>query len=391
MQTRKLYYEDCLQQEFTARVLSCEEKDGLWQVVLDATAFYPEGGGQACDRGTLGGVNVLQVQQQGETVLHLCDNPLPPGQTVAGKIDWPRRLDLQQQHTGEHIVSGIIHALYGCSNVGFHVGADTVTIDFDHPIPSEDLAQIEQAANDAIYRNLPVKCWYPTREQLQQLPYRSKKQLDWPVRIVEIPGIDICACCGVHTAYTGQVGIIKLLSCVKFHQGVRIEMVCGGRALDYLSAIWEQNRQVSRAFSAKPLETGAAAQRMADALAAEKFRSAALERQVFDCLAKDYVNRGNVLHLTVGLSSAALRELAERISLRCGGVAAVFSGCDGEGYSLCLAGSECATSSLGQQLRQDLGAKGGGKGGFFQGSVAATREEIKAFFGKLSQFYVTEN
>ena len=268
METRKLYYEDCLLKEFTATVLSCTETEKGFSVILDATAFYPEGGGQACDLGTLADANVLDVRESGESVVHLCDKALPEGSSVTGKILWSRRLDLMQQHAGEHIVSGIIHRRWGGHNVGFHMGADTVTIDFDCPIPVEALAEIEQEANGAVYENLPIKCWYPAEDLLPTVPYRSKKALPWPVRIVEIPGYDICACCGVHVAYTGQIGLIKLLSCIKFHEGVRIEMLCGKRAFSYLSRIYDQNRLVCQAFSAKPLETGTAAQRMNEALPA---------------------------------------------------------------------------------------------------------------------------
>ena len=183
-----------------------------------------------------------------------------------------------QQHTGEHIVSGIIHRRWGYHNVGFHMGADVTTIDFDGPIPPEAIAQIEQEANEAVWANLPVLCRVPSREELPEVVYRTKRQLDWPVRIVEVPGTDTCACCGVHTRFTGEVGLIKIFSCVKFHQGVRLEMACGGRALEFLSQVFEQNRQVSQAFSAKILETGAAARKMNEQLSAEKFRAAGLQR-----------------------------------------------------------------------------------------------------------------
>lgn len=380
METRRLYYEDCLMREFTAAVVSCEAAEKGFRVVLDATAFYPEGGGQACDLGTLQGSAVLDVREVGETVVHLCDKPLPVGAQVVGKVDWVRRLDLMQQHSGEHIVSGIIHKLYGCHNVGFHVGADVITIDFDYPIPAEMLPQIEKQANGAIYENLPIKCWYPEEAALPAIPYRTKKQLSWPVRIVEVPGYDICACCGVHVAYTGQIGLIKLLSCVKFHEGVRIEMVCGARALDYLSRIYEQNKLVSQAFSAKPLETGAAAQRMNDALSAEKFRATALERQVFDSIAAGYENAGNVLHFAQDLAPVAVRELADRIAGKCGGTAAVFCGTDADGYSVCLVNHTQPVAELGKRMNGELNGRGGGKPGFFQGSVKATKIQIEAFF-----------
>ena len=375
MSTRKLYYEDCHLSQFTATVLHCTETKGGWSVVLDATAFYPEGGGQPCDLGTLNGVPVTDVQEKDDTVYHLCKEALPIGQSVTGCIDYARRFDLMQQHAGEHIVSGIIHGMFGYHNVGFHIGSGVMTIDFDGPITAEQLTQIELEANRAVWQNMPIRCWYPTQEELPNVTYRSKKELPWPVRIVEVPGIDSCACCGVHVAYTGQIGMIKLLSCVKFHQGVRIEMVCGGRSLSLLNAIYEQNRQVSQAFSAKILETGEAARRMNEQLAAEKFRSAGLQQQLFSTMALGYAGQGNVLYFAADLAPGAVRELADAIAKSSGGTAAVFSGRDETGYSFCLIGPDSHT--FGAVLSKELHARGGGKPGAFQGSVQATAQQLK--------------
>ena len=376
----RLYYGDCEIRTFSAVVTGCEKTEKGYGVTLDRTAFYPEGGGQACDLGTLGGVCVLDVREKDEDIIHLCEAPLEVGATVTGTLDWDRRLDLMQQHAGEHIVSGIIHKRYGWHNVGFHMGADMVTIDFDGPVPAEDLPAIEMAANGAIWENLPVRCWYPGREELPTVPYRRKKDIPWPVRIVEIPGYDICACCGVHVKQTGSIGLIKLLSCVKFHQGVRIEMVCGKRALEIFDRVYEQNRQVSQAFSAKIMETGEAARRMNDALAQEKFRANTLEKQVFAAAAQQYLGKGNVLHIEAGLLPAAVRELADAIARVCGGTAAVFSGDDENGYNVCLVNKTAEVKELGAAMAKALNGRGGGKPGYFQGSVRAKQEEIENFF-----------
>ena len=383
MQTRKLYYEDSMLKSFTATVTGCESCPKGWAVTLDQTAFYPEGGGQACDTGTLDHARVLDVREEAEQVIHLCDTPLPVGAQVTGTLDWARRFDLMQQHTGEHIVSGIIHARYGYHNVGFHMGADVVTIDFDGPIPADALADIEAQANQILWQDVPVSCWCPPAEELPGFSYRSKKQLDWPVRLVQIPQADLCACCGVHVPRAGQVGIIKLLSCVKFHQGVRIEMVCGGRALDILSRVYEQNRQVSQAFSAKLMQTGQAAQKMNEALAAEKYRSAGLEKQLFSMIARQYQNAGDVVRFETDLSPAAIRELADAIAGCCGGTAAVFCGTDEDGYQVCLVNKESDIKELGNAMNQALQGRGGGKPGYFQGSVRAARNQIEAFFRQL--------
>ena len=380
METRKLYYEDCHLTSFAARVLSCQETDKGWQIVLNATAFYPEGGGQACDLGTLGGVRVKDVREKGEAVVHLCDGPLIVGAEVQGVIDYERRFDLMQQHTGEHIVSGIIHEWFGYHNVGFHMGAELVTIDFDGPIAPEDLPRIEAAANRAVWQNLPMHIWYPSEEELPTVGYRSKRALPWPVRVVEVPGFDKCACCGVHVAQTGEIGIIKLFTCVKFHEGVRIEMACGGRALNYLTAAYEQNRQVSQAFSAKIMETGEAARRMNEQLAAEKFRAAGLQKQVFDAIADRYRQAGQVLHFEDNLAPAQVRELCDAIGGICGGMAAVFSGSDEAGYSYCLMERGGDLRQLNKAMTAALNGRGGGKPEYQQGSVKAARAAVEDFF-----------
>ena len=377
MQTRKLYYEDCHLRQFDAKVIRCEKAEGGYRVILDATAFYPEGGGQACDLGTLGEATVLDVQEQGEDIVHLCDKPLEVGATVTGRIHWERRFDLMQQHTGEHILSGIIHKKYGAHNVGFHMGAEVTTVDFDVTIPTEDLDALENAANLAVYENLPVNCHYPSEQVLQTLPYRSKKALTPPVRIVTVPGYDCCACCGVHTATTGQVGLIKILSCVKFHQGVRLEMVCGGRAMGLFQQVWEQNRLVSQAFSAKLLETGAAAVRMNEALAAEKFRATGLEKKLLDTLAQSYVGKGDSICFAQDLAPMQVRELADKIAGVCGGTAAVFSG-----SNFCLVCHGGDVKDLGQALTKTFQGRGGGRDGVFQGSLTADRQALEQFFAK---------
>ncbi len=374
---KKLYYENPEMQEFTATVLSCIQENNRYAVVLDATAFYPEGGGQACDIGTLGTANVLDVQEQGTQVVHFCDAPLEPGTPVCGKIDWQRRFDLMQQHTGEHIVSGLLHRHFGLQNTGFHVGKELLEVDFDGTVTPQELAAIELEANEAVWRNIPLRCWIPTPQELPEVTYRTKRPLPWPVRIVQIGDVDTCACCGIHTVTTGQVGLIKIISCTKFHGGVRLEMACGARAYRYITAICAQNKQVSQAFSAQPLQTGEAAQHVSALLAEEKFQTGRLWERIFGEIAKNYVNQENILHFESELQPAQVRSLAEHIAKVCDGYAAVFSG-----STFCLATREGDLRPLGQELCKALNGRGGGKGLFFQGSVPASAEEIRAFFKK---------
>ncbi len=370
--TQRLYYEDSALLQFEATVTACQAVKGGYEVTLDQTAFYPEGGGQPWDTGKLGEAKVLQVIEQSEEVLHLCDRPLTTGETVSGFVDGDRRLDLMQQHSGEHILSGIICGKYGVSNVGFHVGAQIMEIDFSGPIPAEDLPELEKAANEAIWKNLPVICDYPENPGV----YRSKKELESPVRIVEVPGYDRCACCGVHVKHTGQVGLIKIVSMVKFHQGVRLELLCGKRAYEYVAATTEQNKQISGLLSAKPLETAAAAKRLSDQLAAEKFRAAGLEKRLFETIAKSYVNQEFVLHFEYGLAPAGVRELADQMGKVCK-TAVVCSGSDEGGYSVCIIGQ--GAKELGTKAAAALNGRGGGKPEAFQGSLKAARAEITQF------------
>ena len=377
MECRKLYYEDCLLRSFTATVTGCDPTEKGWEVTLDATAFYPEGGGQACDLGTLGNARVLDVRERDGRIIHLCDAPVSG--SVEGLLDWERRFDLMQQHTGEHILSGLIYDRFGWHNTGFHVGKDTMEVDFSGPIPADALAELEQQANAIVWENRPIRCWIPSPEELPGVTYRTKRALDWPVRIVDIPGADTCACCGVHVATTGQVGLIKILSAAKFHGGIRLQLVCGKRAYDHIAAVYEQNRQVSQLFSAKVLETGAAAQKASEALAAEKLRANTLQSQLFDRMAEDYVNQKDVLCFADPLDGGQLRELAEKISAKCSGYAAVFSPKDG-GFTYCLAQPDGDLRQLCKDMNAALSGRGGGKPPFQQGTVSATEEKIRAFF-----------
>ena len=379
METKKLFYEDSHLKTFTATVLSCEQTNGGWEVILDATAFYPTGGGQNCDLGTLGTANVLDVKEAGEAIVHLCDAPLEG--CVEGSINWARRFDHMQQHSGEHIVSGLIHGKYGYHNVGFHMGERLVTIDFDGPLTWEQLMEIENEANRIIWENRPVKIWYPTPEELPTVPYRSKKQIPWPVRIVEFPGTDICACCGTQVKLTGEIGLVKFVSCIKFKEGVRIEMASGRRAMDYFQSIFQQNRQVSQIFSAKMLETGAAAQKFNEMLAQEKFRSTGLQRKVFETIASGYGGKEMAIHFEADLQPGQVRELADTL-LKYVPTAVVFSGSDEAGYALCILSTVLDTRVLGKEVNETLSGRGGGKPGSYQGSVNADRAQIEAFFAK---------
>lgn len=376
----KLYEAQPYLTQFSATVESCTQGKKGWDILLNQTAFYPEGGGQPYDTGTLGGVPVLEVHQREGRVVHTCAAPLEAGSQVEGQIDWPRRFDLMQHHSGEHIVSGIAHSLYGCDNVGFHMGSDVITIDLNVELTPDQVAQLEARANQYIWEDHPIAVTYPTSEELEHLEYRSKKALTGQVRIVSFPGADTCACCGTHVASSGQVGLVKLLSCQKFRDGVRIELVCGKRALDYLSQVWEQNHQISNLLSAKTMQTSGAVRRLLEENAALKSRILTMEEQQFAALAQQYAGQGDVLVFESGLSPDSLRRLCGAVQAACGGRCACFSGKDGSGYQYAVGQPGGDLRPLAKTLNQALQGRGGGKPDFIQGTVSASQDQIQAFF-----------
>ena len=380
---RKLYEEDSFLTRFSAVVESCAQGKKGYDVILDQTAFYPEGGGQPYDTGTLGGAAVLEVHERGGTVVHTCDRPLEAGASVEGEINWERRFDLMQNHSGEHIVSGIANRTWGCDNVGFHMGSDVITIDLNVLLDEEQLHRLEGEVNRYIWEDHPIQITYPTPEQLEHIPYRSKKAIDGQVRIVAFPGADICACCGTHVRSSGQVGLVKLLGAQKFRDGVRIELLCGKRALTYLDRALEQNRQISNLLSAKPFETAAAAQRLLQERDDGKSRIMTLEQRQFSALAGQYDGQGQVVLFEPDLSSDALRRLCDTVLDHCAGLCACFSGQDGQGYKYAIGQRGGQLRDVCRQLNQTLQGRGGGKPEFVQGSVQADRAAIEEFFATL--------
>ena len=381
MDTVRLYYENAFMQDFTAAVESCQAVKNGFAVILDRTAFYPEGGGQPADRGTLDSVSVTDVQERDGVIVHTCAAPLPVGQQVHGIIDWARRFDHMQQHSGEHIISGLLCSTFHCDNVGFHMGAEVVTIDYNAPITWEQALEVERRANAYIWADHPIRIWYPSPEELAALPYRSKKELTGAVRLTEFPGADLCACCGTHVAASGQVGLVKFIGWQKFRDGVRLELLCGQRALDHLSACWEQSRQIGQSLSVKPEASFAAVERMQSELLAARERAAGLEAQVFAHTAAEYAGAGDTVLITAPLEGDGVRRLCDAVAQTCSGRCAVFSGTDGTyRYALIHAGQDIRP--LVKDMNETLHGRGGGRDGFAQGSTACTAEEIRAFFSR---------
>ena len=379
METTKLYYEDPFLQGFTAAVTSCEEGKGGYLVTLDRTAFYPEGGGQPYDTGVLGEAKVLEVHDKNGVITHLCNKPLAVGASGEGKIDWARRFDHMQQHSGEHICSGLICERFRCDNVGFHMGTDTVTIDFNADISWEELMEIEEAANRYICEDHPIDIRFYRGAELDKVEYRSKKPLEGDVRIVAFTGADCCACCGTHVLRSGQVGLVKFLSVQKFREGVRIELLCGDRARRYLSACWEQDVRIAQALSVKPTASAAGVERVLGELSALKQHCAQLEEAAFAQTAAQYENRGDVLLFEDEMPGDSLRKLCDAVASVCGGRCAVFAGAEGA-YKYAIGCASGDLRELTKRMNAALSGRGGGKPNFVQGSGSCRRADIETFF-----------
>ena len=385
-ETRRLYDDNAYLNRFTANVLACTpaKKQGRFEVVLDQTAFFPEGGGQPADRGTLGGANVLDVQTRQGVITHLTDAPLEAGSAVEGVLDMEHRLDSMQQHSGEHILSGILHRMFGCENVGFHIGQEETTLDTSLPIPPEGLAAAEAEANRIVWADLPVQAEYPAPEVLATLTYRSKKAIDGAVRIVTIPGADCCACCGTHVRTSAEVGLVKFLSVQKFRQGVRIELLCGGRAQRYLSRCWEQARAIGQALSVRPEASYPAVEKLLSELAARKADAAQWQALAFQGIARSVAGKGDILLLQPPMEGTALRRLAAAAAEQCGGLAAVFAGEDGRwSYALCRHGGDVSAET--KAMNAALSGRGGGRGPLSQGSVQAAKAQIETYFSTFTK------
>lgn len=379
-ETKRLYYEDVYKKEFTAKVLECRESKKGYEIILNQTAFYPEGGGQPSDTGILGGINVKEVHEKDGELVHYTDGPLEVGMDVIGKINWGRRFDLMQQHSGEHIVSGLVHEAFGYDNVGFHMGSDVITIDFSGMLDEEQMAEIEAKANQIIWENQEVEIFYPTEQELKNLDYRSKKELSGWVRIVRFPGADTCACCGTHVTRTGEIGMVKLLSVVKFREGVRMEMLSGKRVLDYLNMVNEQNRQISVKLSAKMDKTASAVARLQDENFVLKGRVHALEEEFIVGEAAKWKEKENVLLFQEGMEAGSVQKLTDAILQVCKGRCAVFSRNADGSYKYAMGEKDGDLRQFTKEMNAVLNGRGGGKPFFVQGSVQASEKEIRAFF-----------
>ncbi len=375
---KKLYYDSPYIKEFEGTILSCEKGKKGYEVVLDQTAFYPEGGGQPTDTGILGGAKVLEVHEKNGIVTHYLDAPLNVGDTVQGMIDWEPRFIHMQEHSGEHLVSGLIHEIFGYDNVGFHMGAEEVTIDFNGLIEWDELMEIEKKANEIIWDNREIYADFPPKEELDALDYRSKKELTGDVRIVKIPGGDICACCGTHVKCTGEIGLVKFLSMIHYKGGVRISLLCGKRAMADYEKKREEVQKISVLLSAKPTEISSAVEKM-------KGEISKLQEKLSECyrgmieerVAALEEGERNLYVVEKEFGAQHLRMLVNRILEEKKGKTVLALSANKDGGFLYIAGSQSEDMrAFSKELNQQLSGRGGGSTQMAQGTFFASEEQL---------------
>lgn len=386
--TIKLYDQDSHLQTFQAVVLACTpvpETDARWDILLDQTAFFPEGGGQLADQGTLTldgkRVQVLDVQEAPDGILHRCDGPLPLQAQVQGDLNWPLRFARMQCHSGEHVISGLAHRLFGCNNVGFHMGETSVILDFDKELSPEDIHTLETRANQAIWENRLVTAEYPAPAILEALDYRSKLDLTDGVRIVTIEGCDVCACCAPHVNFTGEIGLVKILDAMRHRGGIRLWMAAGSLALADYRGKQDNVAAISAALSVKQEDTAQGVARMKQelqdlGLSLKEAKNALVAEKCKTLPETD----GNLCLFEPALDVQGLRTLVNAGMERCGGICAAFTGSDKTGYRCVLGSRTVDLRAKAKEIHQALGGKGGGQPSMIQGTVTAHRKEIEAYF-----------
>lgn len=413
----KLYYEDIYMTEFEAVVTDCtfDTNTGHYHLILDQTAFFPEEGGQVADKGTLNGYAVINVQIQNDVITHIVSVTEPTadisakdtnsstdgsatvmfrvGSTVHGHIDWEQRFDFMQQHSGEHIISGLIHKHYGYNNVGFHLGLQEVTLDFNGELSLEQLRVIEAEANDIVWQNLPVEISYPSPEELQTLEYRSKLELTENVRIVEIPNTDTCACCAPHVAYTGQIGLIKITNVQSHRGGIRVNILCGKRAVTDYTEKQNSVSNISVQLSAKQAAVTEAVRKLKEDNLRLRELGNALQASLLDYAVTTLPNPTGTLPSSTDTAKVcnnailfvdlwneiAIRNKVNELASGYPGYSAIFAGNDEAGYRFIIGSTQRDCRQLAALLRQTFQAKGGGTAPMIQGTIHATKTALEEF------------
>lgn len=378
--TEKLYYMDSHMKKFEAQVLSCAYDGKDYKAVLDRTAFFPEGGGQYADTGYLNDVRVTDAHEREGIVYHTVKTPLEPGIKVVGKLDWEQRFERMQQHSGEHLISGLVKQRFGYDNVGFHLGQDYCTLDFNGSITKEQLRKIEKDANEGVFRNLDIQVTYPSKDELKTMEYRSKIEIEGQVRIISVPGYDVCACCAPHMGTTGEIGLIKIVSMIKYKGGVRMNMLCGFRALQDYNQKEESVKGISEALCAKETEVVEAVEHLKSEQGLLREKYSVQQFQVLSYKALEIpLDEEIVKVFDTELSGNGPRELMNLLLERGAKVCAVFAGTDDLGYRYVIGSRTEDVRELCKRLNEKFGGKGGGKPEMVQGSLTGKKEEIVRF------------
>lgn len=376
--TEKLFYEDSHMITFSAVVLACEKVGEYYEAVLDRTAFFPEGGGQLADTGEIDGVKVFDAQEKDGVIYHKVEAPLEIGKTVEGAIDWEERFSKMQQHSGEHIVSGLVHATYGYDNVGFHMGTDAITIDFNGVLTKEQLKDIEKRANEAVVANLDVLVQYPTKEELKNIFYRSKIEIEGQVRLVTVPGHDACACCAPHVKKTGEIGLIKLIGMQNYKGGVRVSMLCGTRAIADYDEKSEHMKKLSVMLSAPESEVVDEVARLKEEISGYKFELAQMQQKLLEYKV-NAMEEGQelVVLFETELDGNGPRELVNLILEKNVKVGAVFAETGANQYRYVIGSREIDVRPFAKTLNETFQGRGGGKPEMVQGSLSGMEADIK--------------
>jgi len=368
---------------FKARVLSCTPKDDAYEIVLEETIFYPKGGGQPSDIGSIGECHISHVRRDGQSIIHIGDKPLLEGMEYDASIEWSRRFDHMQHHSAEHLLSGIAHKLYGADNVGFGIGEQHVTIDFNVELSRQDIDNLEALSNDAVVKNLPIRTEY--FDNPPEFNYRSKKELSGTIRIVSIDGYDVCACAGTQLSHTGEIGVIKIVSFGNYKGGSRLYLLCGQRALKDYQMKQDNLLEISTFLSAKPYETAEYVKRLHEEKEALEFSLLAAKYAIVDMKSEKFLisyEGDRILIFEQDLSSEEMKRYIANLSDKFA-VVAVFSGKDIEngvgGYQYALTSSDLDLSVLIKDMNTKLNGRGGGKGTAF-GFVSSHKNEIENYF-----------
>lgn len=380
----KLYYTDQYQYGFEAKIVHMHEKDGAWHVALDQTAFYPGGGGQPHDFGTLDGQDVMQLYEADGNIYHVVQNK-PASSIVQGKIDFARRFRFMQNHCGEHILSGLAKSVFEAENVGFHMSEAGFTMDLDKPLTNEQVKELEQRANAVVLQALPVEQTFKKGANLTDDDFRSKKQFtsDEDVRFVTIDGVDRCACAALHVKNTLAVGVIKIVSVQKYKKGVRLTAYCGVDAYDDYSVKNDICKAIGVILSADTKTIVPALEKLNEQKTALQKRAGALQNQIFELTAQNIKDGAELVYFVENeIDVPDMRRFVAQCAERAK-IAVVLGGQDGA-YKYAAASKHADEfADFVANFNQALNGSGGAKGDMATGICKATLDEITAF---LKQF-----